>query len=98
MKVTVNVECTPEEARSFMGLPDVQPMQERLMAELESRLNANIAAMSPENMVKTWLPAGLQGADHLQKMFWNQLQQMVAGVVGTTNAMVTVKERDSASS
>ena len=31
MKVTVNVECTPEEARTFLGLPDVQPMQEAVM-------------------------------------------------------------------
>lgn len=95
MKVTVNVECTPEEARSFMGLPDVKPMQETLMAELEQRLRGNIQAMSPESMVQTWLPASMQGADHLQKMFWNQLQQMVAGVVGTTNAIVTVKEKAS---
>lgn len=93
MKVTVNVECTPQEARAFMGLPDVQPMQEALMAELEQRLRSNIQAMSPENMIQTWLPASLQGADHMQKMFWTQLQQMVAGVVGTTNAIVTVKEK-----
>lgn len=93
MKVTINVECTPEEARTFMGLPDVQPMQQALMAELEDRLRSNIQAMSPENMVQTWLPASLQGADHMQKMFWNQLQQMVAGAVGTANAIVTVKEK-----
>lgn len=93
MKVTVNVECTPEEARTFMGLPDVQPMQKALMAELEERLRGNIQSMSPDNMVKTWLPAGMQGADQLQKMFWNQLQQMVSGVVGTTSAMVTVNDR-----
>lgn len=93
MKVTINVECTPEEARTFMGLPDVQPMQQALMSELEDRLRSNIQAMSPENMVQTWLPASLQGADHMQKMFWNQLQQMVAGAVGTANAIVTVKEK-----
>ena len=93
MKVTVNVECTPEEARTFMGLPDVQPMQEALMSELQQRLSANIHAMSPENMMQTWLPASLQGAEHMQKMMWNQMQQMIAGVVGTTNAVLTVKEK-----
>lgn len=25
MKINVEIECTPEEARSFMGLPDVSP-------------------------------------------------------------------------
>ncbi len=93
MKVNVNVECTPEEARTFLGLPDVKPMQDALMAELEERLRSNIQAMSPESMVQTWLPASMQGADQMQKMFWNQLQQMVAGAVGTANAMVTIKDK-----
>ncbi len=93
MKVTVNVECSPEEARTFLGLPDVKPMQDALMAELEDRLRGNIQAMSPESMVQTWLPASMQGADQMQKMFWNQLQQMVAGAVGTANAMVTIKDK-----
>lgn len=89
MKVTVNVDCTPEEARVFMGLPDVQPMQQAVMAELEAQMKSNIRAMSPETMVQTWLPAGLQGAESLQKMFWSQLQNMMSGVVETTNAAVT---------
>lgn len=25
MKINIEIECTPEEARSFMGLPDVTP-------------------------------------------------------------------------
>ena len=32
MKITMNVDCTPEEARAFLGLPDVKPMQEQLIA------------------------------------------------------------------
>jgi hypothetical protein len=28
MKVTVEVDCTPEEGRRFLGLPDVVPMQQ----------------------------------------------------------------------
>lgn len=95
MKVTVNVECTPEEARTFMGLPDVKPMQEAMMAELEERLRANIQTMSPDNMIKMWLPASLQGADNLQKMFWNQMQAAMTGVVNTTQAALSIKDRAS---
>ncbi|MFY9287883.1 MAG: DUF6489 family protein [Alphaproteobacteria bacterium] len=94
MKVTVNVDCTPEEARAFMGLPDVQPMQEALMKELEQRLRENIQAMNPETMVNTWLPASIQGAEQLQKMFWTQVQQTMSGVTGAaTNAMNNFSER-----
>lgn len=94
MKVTVNVECTPEEARSFMGLPDVAPMQEALMQELQSRLSSNIKAMNPETMLSTWLPASLQGAEQLQKMFWGQVQQTLAGATQTAvNTMNSFSER-----
>lgn len=72
MKITVDVDCTPEEARSFLGLPDVRPMQEALMRQIQERMTASLSAMEPEAMLKTWLPAGVQGMEQLQKMFWAQ--------------------------
>jgi len=93
MKVNVEVDCTPEEARSFLGLPDVQPMQEALMKELEQRLRANLQAMDPEVMVRTWLPASIQGVEQLQKMFWSQVQQTMAGVASATSSMVNLADR-----
>ncbi len=73
MKIHVDIDCTPEEARAFLGLPDVVPMQEALMAELQKRMMANLQAMEPEQLLKTWLPAGLQGWEQLQKAFWTQM-------------------------
>jgi len=73
MKVNVEIDCTPQEARAFFGLPDVAPMQERLMKEVEERTLAAMRAMEPEAMVKTWLPASLQGFENIQKMFWNAM-------------------------
>jgi hypothetical protein len=94
MKVTVNVECSPEEARAFLGLPDVAPMQQALMADLEERLRANIQAMNPETMIKTWLPASLQNVGQAQKMFWSQIQQTMTGLAATTtNAMTAFTDR-----
>lgn len=72
MKFTVDVDCTPEEARAFLGLPDVKPMQDALMRQIQDRMTASLAAMEPEAMLKTWLPAGVQGMEQLQKMFWAQ--------------------------
>ena len=73
MKFNFDIECTPEEARTFFGLPDVAPMQERMMKELEDRLQENIRNLSPEEMVKTWMPATMQGWGEMQKMFWGQM-------------------------
>ena len=72
MKITVNVDCTPEEARTFLGLPDVKPMQDAVMADIEARVKATMSAMEPEALIRTWLPAGVQGMENLQKMFWSQ--------------------------
>ncbi len=78
MKITIDVDCTPEEARHFLGLPDVAPMQDEMMAELGRRLKSNLASMDPEILMKTWLPAGLQGLESAQKMFWSQMGQAAA--------------------
>ena len=74
MKVTVDIECTPEEARAFFGLPDVKPMQDALMKKVEDRMAANIDAMAPEALLKTWMPAGVHGLEQLQKMYWSAFQ------------------------
>ncbi len=75
MKVTIDIDCTPEEARAFLGLPDVKPMQDRLLVELETRMQQNIRDMEPEALVNKWLPLGLQGMEQLQKALWTSLTQ-----------------------
>lgn len=73
MKVNFDIECTPEEARRFLGLPDIAPMQERMMKELEERIAENMRALDPETLVKTWMPMSMQGWSDMQKMFWSQM-------------------------
>jgi hypothetical protein len=82
MKVNVEVTCTPEEARTFFGLPDLKPMQERVLAEIEDRLRSSLNAMNPEAIFKTWLPASMQGVEQmqqLQQVFWSQLANIASG-------------------
>ncbi len=76
MKVKFDIECSPEEARRFLGLPDVVPMQEKMMQEIEAKMQDNIRNLDPETMVKTWLPATVQGWGEMQKMFWSQMGGM----------------------
>jgi hypothetical protein len=72
MKISIDIDCTPEEARTFLGLPDVRPMQDAMMMQIQERMTASLHAMEPEVMLKTWLPAGVQGMEQMQKMFWAQ--------------------------
>ncbi len=79
MKITIDIDCTPAEARAFLGLPDIAPLQEKLMAELENQMREAMRAMDPDTMLKTWLPASVQGFEQIQKMFWSQLGQAGGG-------------------
>jgi hypothetical protein len=73
MKFKVDIDCTPEEARTFLGLPDVKPLQEALLTEVEEPLRATLKAMDPEAMLKTWLPTTIKGFEQLQEMFLSQM-------------------------
>ncbi len=61
MKITIDVDCTPQEARSFLGLPDVGPMQAAMLEEIQKRLQAGLESMDAETVMKTWLPLGASG-------------------------------------
>jgi hypothetical protein len=82
MKINIEIECSPEEARQFLGLPDVQPLQARMMTEIEARMVQGLAAMDPETALKTWLPAGIQGFEQIQKMFWAAASQASSNTSG----------------
>ncbi len=72
MKIKIDIDCTPLEARSFFGLPNVGPIQAALLGDMEQRMRSALATMDPEAMMKMWLPAGMQGLEQLQKFFWSQ--------------------------
>ena len=67
MKITINIDCTPAEAREFFGLPDLRPLQAAWLAEVEKRLIADMQRFSPEGIARTWLSGA--GADWLPNMF-----------------------------
>jgi len=73
MKFNFDIECTPEEARQFLGLPDVIPMQDAMMKEIEAKMRDNLETLDPETFIKTWMPATLQNWGDLQKSFWGQM-------------------------
>lgn len=73
MKLKIDIDCTPAEARAFLGLPDVAPLQKALLEDAQARMTKALAAMDPETMLKTWLPATLQGFEQLRDAFLRQM-------------------------
>ncbi len=72
MKITIDIDCTPEEARAFFGLPDVAPLQAEMMKELQERMMKTLAAMDAEKLMQTWLSSGAQTFEQMQRAFWEQ--------------------------
>lgn len=53
MKITVDIDCTPAEMRAFFGLPDVEPMQQAIMDQMQERLLASVDQFSPRRCSRT---------------------------------------------
>ena len=69
MKVNIEIDCTPLEARQFFGLPDVTPMQTAVMDKLQQQMMSNIDKISPEALVHSWFSFDAKLAERMQDMF-----------------------------
>lgn len=62
MKVTVDIECTPEEARRAVGLPDLTPLHERyIQMSLDTMQGGGLKPEMVEGMMRSWAPMGEAG-------------------------------------
>lgn len=70
MKVTIEVDCTPQEARTLLGLPDVEPLQKAMMKEFEGRMSQAMSMSDMDALIKQWAPIGMQSLEQFQKLLW----------------------------
>jgi hypothetical protein len=68
MKMTVEVDCTPEEARRFLGLPDVTSLNDHMVAEVTKRIDANMSMLAPEELLKNWMAFGVGAQEQFRKL------------------------------
>jgi Family of unknown function (DUF6489) len=78
MKITVEVECTPIEARQFLGLPNVEPIQSAAMAQIEKRILNEMDRFSPEALLKSWFALSPLNPEQMQQLFGNVFKNVVA--------------------
>ena len=69
MKVNVEIDCTPLEARQFFGLPDLAPMQTAVMDRLQQQMLANIEKATPEALMQSWFTFDPKLAEKFQDLF-----------------------------
>ena len=69
MKINVEIECTPEEARRVMGLPDLTPLHDKYVGALGEMMDPSAHPELIESMMKNWGPMGEAGMGFWRKMF-----------------------------
>lgn len=70
MRLTINIECTPQEARTFFGMPDVEPLNDLVVAEMTRRAKDQMDTLAdPERLVARWMEMSGKGMDALQGLF-----------------------------
>lgn len=71
MKISIEVDMTPQEAREFLGLPNVERIQEQLIKSAENYLKENsgtqygeliASAMQPMVAYQQWLQRIMTGS------------------------------------
>jgi Family of unknown function (DUF6489) len=81
MKVNIEIDCTPQEARQFFGLPDLAPMQAAVMDKLQQQMTSNIDKMNPEALLQSWFSFDPKLAERFQDLFIT-----MAGLGGTRSS------------
>jgi hypothetical protein len=78
MKVSVDVDCTPEEARRFLGLPDLTSVHEAYIEKMKAAVSDGAAAEGFGEMMKAWGPMNEAGM-----AMWRQMLGQMGGKAGS---------------
>jgi hypothetical protein len=77
MKVTIEIDATPQEMRSLMGLPDIEPMQKEMMERIRDKTLSAIDANDPAALMRFFMPTADQfkTLEALQTSFWQTINK-----------------------
>lgn len=88
MKIQIEIECTPEEARSFMGLPDVSKANDIYVDTVTKAMRGVSNPEQLQQFAKQLAPMGQIGL----KLFQNFVEG--AGAVGNAASAKSAKPKD----
>jgi Family of unknown function (DUF6489) len=81
MKVKITIDCTPVEARNFLGLPDVSPLHDIYLDRMKGLVEKGVTPAMVGDMVKSWSTMGDTGIAIAQQLF-GQLGSTLTGGLG----------------
>ena len=80
MKVHVELDMTPEEARAMMGLPDLGPLQKQMLEDMRARMKTAMEAGDMDAVMRAWMPlGGAEAFTQFQKFLWDSASMVARG-------------------
>ncbi len=74
MKISVDVDCTPEEARRFLGLPDLTPVHQAYVERMTKMVTDGASTETFGELMKSWGPMSEAGL-----AMWRQMVENMSG-------------------
>lgn len=82
MKITIEVDCTPEEARSFLGLPDVSAANNVYVENITKAMQGVSSPDQLQQYAAALAPMGQMGL----KLFQNFVESGMKAASGTKSS------------
>jgi len=75
MKVTIEIDATPQEMRELIGLPDVQSVQQEALEKIREKLLSSIESNDMAELMKLYMPMPEQmsAMEGFQKTMWDAM-------------------------
>ena len=75
MKANIEIDATPQEMRTLLGFPDVEPLQQEMLQKIRDKALSGIEARDPAELLKLLMPTADQfkSLESLQASFWQAI-------------------------
>lgn len=68
MKVQIEIDCTPEEMRRLIGLPDVSAVHEVYLDQMKDMMAKGLTPDMVDTVMRNWMPGGAAGMDFMRDL------------------------------
>ena len=69
MQISVNIDCTPEEARRFLGLPDLGAVHAAYLEKMTRAIDEGVTPDMVQSTLRAWAPMGEAGVGLWKQLF-----------------------------
>ena len=73
MKINFDIDATPQELRTFLGLPNLELLQNDMLEIVRKNMASGVEGFDPASVMKLFLPEQMQTFTAMQKTFWQTM-------------------------